>query len=147
VEFLIIACRFLRKVKTVLVIDQDLGFVFWIARALDAMHYFAVPARSVPDAALLIMQLDLKKVDLLMINLELSGGSDFISAMHRSRPDILVIGIVDDLLKPIKRTGVDVVRPRPVGVDEAVQIEWMEWIENFLAGSPHDVPTRVWTTH
>jgi len=134
------------NLKTVLVVDQDLGFVFWVGRALDAMHYFAVPAKSVLDAALLIMQLDLKKVDLLMINLELTGGYDFISAMHRLLPDIRVIGIADDPLKPVNMIGVDAVRPRPDVADEAVRMEWMGWIENLMARSPQVVPIRNGTT-
>jgi hypothetical protein len=128
-------------VRTVLVVDKDLGFVFWLGRALDAMHYYAVPAKSVPDAALLIMQLDLK-VDLLMINLELSGGADFISALHRSRQDIRVIGIVEDPLRPVNILGVEGTRRRPTFIDEAVQIEWMEWIEQLMAGRPQASPIQ-----
>jgi len=105
------------------------------------MHYYAVPAKSVPDAALLIMQLDLK-VDLLMINLELSGGADFISALHRSRQDIRVIGIVEDPLRPVNILGVEGTRRRPTFIDEAVQIEWMEWIEQLMAGRPQASPIQ-----
>src|SRR5579862_1947430 len=59
--------------KTVLILDDDLRFGFWLGHLLDAATvYSALPARSVPDATLLVRQLNLK-VDVLVINLALTG--------------------------------------------------------------------------
>src|SRR5579872_1797384 len=78
--------------KTVLIIDNDLGFVFWLGHVLDAASYLAFPARSVPDAVMLVMQLGLS-VYILAINPALPGASDLIASVHRSQRDVRVVGI------------------------------------------------------
>ena len=52
--------------KTVLVIDSDLGFVFWLGRGLDQAGYPSFPAKSVPNAKTLLNELKIA-VDLGML--------------------------------------------------------------------------------
>jgi ActR/RegA family two-component response regulator len=118
--------------KTVLILDDDLGFVFWLGHVLDAAAYSTLPAKSVPDAALLVTQLGLT-VDVLAINLALAEGLDFIAAMHRSQKDMRVIGILNDPANAINIPGVNSVHLKPSIRNEEAKIEWLQYIQSVLA--------------
>lgn len=118
--------------KTVLIIDNDLGFVFWLGHLLDQHEYLALPARSVSDAALLILQLDLQ-LDLLIMNPDLMGGLDFLSAVRRSHRDVRVIAVIDDPEKPVAIHGLDGVVRKANVFDEAAQAEWIACVQQVLA--------------
>lgn len=119
--------------KTALILDDDLGFVFWLGHMLDESQFSAVPARSVSDAALLMLQLDLT-VDLLIINPALSGGLEFIAASHRQHKEIRVIAILTDPQQVLSIPGVDAAHPKPVTFDDDALAGWMNCIERVLAG-------------
>ncbi len=117
---------------TVLIIDCDLGFVFWLGHLLDAEAYSALPARTVPDAALLVMQLDLS-VDVLVINLALAGADEFITAMHRRKEGVKVIGLQKDSLDSTDIPGVNAVYYPSLNIlDYAAKAEWLKCIEQVL---------------
>lgn len=65
---------------TVLIVERDLGFAFWLGRALDERGYSSLPARDVRSAISLIRELDLA-VDLLIIDAGLPGASSLVSMM------------------------------------------------------------------
>jgi len=119
--------------KTVLILDDELGFVFWLGHLLDAAGYSALPAKSVPDAAMLIMQLDLR-VDVLVINLALAGAADFIGAMHRSQVDVKVIGVLNDPAEAAHVPRVNAVQLKASRLSEAEKLGWLECIQRVLAG-------------
>jgi DNA-binding NtrC family response regulator len=81
-------------VETILLVDDDLGFVFWLGRVLDDAGYAAFPAKSVTDAAALIVQCRLL-ADLLIINSALPGAPAFVEELRNSRPNLEVIGVAD----------------------------------------------------
>ena len=99
---------------------------------LDANQFSALPARSVSDAALLMLQLDLT-VDLLIVNPELSGGLEFIAASHRQHEGIRVIAILTDPHQLLSIPGVNATHPKPVTFDDDALAGWMDCIERALA--------------
>jgi hypothetical protein len=105
--------------------------VFWLAHSLDGVAYSALPAKSVPDAALLVMQLDLK-VDVLVINLALAGASSFMAALHRLQKDARVVAILNDRQQAIHSPGVNALHPKPSILNEADRAEWVQCIERVL---------------
>ncbi len=123
--------------KTVLIVDSDLGFVFWLGKALDAHSYTALPAKSVPDAALLIMQLNLT-VDVLVIDVALPGAPDFITALHRSQKDVRVISTQDGDAKPFNIPGIHAVQLKPSAFGASARDEWVNRVDSVLA--QHIVP-------
>ena len=40
--------------RSILIVDSDLGFVFWLGRALHDAGYEALPAKDVPEATAII---------------------------------------------------------------------------------------------
>ena len=123
----------MRKIpETMLIIDNDLGFVFWLGHLLEAASHSALPAKSVPDAALLVLQLDLT-VDVMVINLALSGSLDFIAALHRTQKNLRVITIRDDVEQTLGYIpGVHASHPRPAVLDEAARVHWVRCIESVM---------------
>ena len=114
-----------------LIVDDDLGFVFWLGHTLDNLGHCALPAKTVQDAALLIMQFDLQ-IDVLVIDVALPGASDFTAAIHRTNSRVKVIGIVDDQ-SPARIPGVSVAHPKPACIDASARFDWIDCVEGVLA--------------
>jgi len=79
--------------ETILLIDDDLAFVFWLGRILDGAGYAAYPAKDVEDARSLVAQCGLP-VDLLIINSATAGLAAFVRDLRMSRPglEVVVVG-------------------------------------------------------
>src|SRR5438445_4672062 len=78
-------------VKSVLIVDEDLWFVFWLGRLLNEAGYEVWPARSGHDAAVLMKELGAGP-DLLVINPNSSGAASFFEDQRR-RTDFKTIAI------------------------------------------------------
>jgi hypothetical protein len=76
------------SVPTVLILDDDLGFVWWLGEIFTELGY----APSCPQALSTIEALDLS-VDLAILNPELPGISPMIRAIEHAHPaKIVMIG-------------------------------------------------------
>jgi len=122
--------------KTVLIIDTDLGFVFWLGTVLDACGYQAIPAKDVPNAIALIDQFTLE-IDLLIVNPTLEGSTALIE--HLRRLNVKVIALIADGESPLP-TQVDASRQRPSKLDENTSLEWLDLIET-CSDSSRKMPT------
>jgi hypothetical protein len=79
----------------VIIIDNDLGFAFWLGRALDRFGYEAFPARSAADALALLSHIPTPP------RLLIFGGasSEFQTLIDRCRQreqDLTVLWLTDD---------------------------------------------------
>ncbi len=119
--------------KTVLIVDQNLGFVFWLGQLLQTAGFAAFPARSVSDAGVVLVEFALA-VDVLILNLCLPGAADFIARLRRSQEHLKVIAIAKrgQALEP--RLQVDSSCAEPQRIDEAAQLEWMTTVQGMLSG-------------
>jgi hypothetical protein len=63
-------------VKNILIVDNDLGFVFWLGQALDAVGYDTLPAKGVTEAVALLAELKVE-VDVLILRSALRGAEEF----------------------------------------------------------------------
>ena len=81
--------------KNILIVDNDLGFVFWLCHVLDAAGYETVPARGVREAMAALEELDLW-VDLLMVRGNLPGADGFATELRSSQKGQLkTIALID----------------------------------------------------
>jgi DNA-binding response OmpR family regulator len=122
-------------VKTVLLVDHDLGFVFWLGQTLDRAGYEALPAKDVAGAAGLIDELHLE-VDLLIIEAALSGAAGFVEKLCHDRPTVKVIAVSDpedntDSFLP----GANAFRKKPALTGPADPKEWLSLIEELIVSS------------
>lgn len=119
------------KGKTVLIVDRDLGYVFWLGAALDAAGYTALPAKGAPEAALLIIQLDLQ-IDVLIIDLTLPGAKELTTGLYRTRPSLKVVASVSEPIEPSSAKSVDGALPKPSILDDSAKFQWIRSIRGVL---------------
>jgi len=82
-------------VKNILIIDNDLGFVFWLCQALEAAGYETFPAKGVPEAVALLAELEVW-VDVLMVRRTLPGAEVFAAELRCSqRGHLKTIALID----------------------------------------------------
>jgi CheY-like chemotaxis protein len=71
-------------VKNILIVDNDLPFVFWLCQVLGAAGYETVPATGVPEAVAAMAELDIR-VDLLMVRRALPGADAFAAELRSTQ--------------------------------------------------------------
>ena len=75
----------------VLIVDEDLGFVWWLSEMFSAAGCQVVPALNHAEIVSIIRELDLA-IDMLVVNEDLAGISETIEAISQSRsPKIVAI--------------------------------------------------------
>jgi len=118
-------------VKTVLIVDADLGFVFWLGQALDVAGCSAFPARSVPDARALLAECKLA-VDVLILDPVLPGASDFVMALRHDRENIKVLAVSDGGAITGFRLDADATCDKPADVSEQGRLERTKMLQRML---------------
>jgi len=77
---------------TVLIVDDDLGFVMWLGEIFTELGWNTVPASDCQGALTLVGLLHMD-VDLIVVNPALEGVSQMVGAFSRvRRPKIVLIG-------------------------------------------------------
>lgn len=118
-------------VKTVLIVDADLGFVFWLGQVLDVAGYSAFPARSVPDARALLAECKLA-VDVLILNPSLPGASDLVTAFRHNPENIKVVAVSEGGSINGSRLDADATCYKPADISEQTRLEWTRVLQRVL---------------
>lgn len=117
--------------KGVLIVDDDLGFAFWLGQTLDGAGYESMPAKSIPDATLLLAELRVP-IDVLVLNPALPGCAVFEHTLRSSKGDLKVICLTGDA-DPEPLPSADVWRSKPDVADELSRLEWLQVIQSLFA--------------
>ena len=125
-------CKF-EHAKTVLIVDDDLGFAFWLGHALDRAGYETWPAKSVVAAESLLAQVKLA-VDLLVIPASLPWAPVLAAHLHRTRAGLKVIAVCDEPGDIVERfpSGC-AIHQKPQTIDAAATLEWVRLVKSVLA--------------
>lgn len=117
--------------KTILIVDRDLGFVFWLGQILDAAGYVAVPAKGVVDAAEIVATLRLP-VDVLIAPPAERGIREFVEKLRFSSADLQVVALAteEDPAWAMPPPGAAWKR-RPRRRDEATKSEWLDLLRDL----------------
>ncbi|MCX6627644.1 MAG: hypothetical protein NTW28_08455 [Candidatus Solibacter sp.] len=119
--------------KTVLVVDDDLGFAFWLGQALDRAGYETWPALSVPAAESLLAKVKLA-VDLLVINATLPQALAFATHLGRARTDFKVIAVYEGSHSDVRSfPDATAVLHKPETIDTVAKMEWVQIVTGVLA--------------
>lgn len=116
--------------KNILIVDNNLGFVYWLGEALAAANCQPWPASSAAEASALVRNRRLTQLDLLILNPALRGATQLIARLRRTRPDLKVLA-VDPMHDRQVRT-VDAWHARPSRGDRTERLEWMREVERFV---------------
>ena len=121
--------------KTVLIVDPDLGFVFWLGQVLGNTRWQAVPAKDFQTAMALLRELHLEKIDLLILNPSVQGAADFVQALRISQPNLKVaVALSENEQNPARIENADSVIRKPRLADRAAGALWLRIIESLLIG-------------
>jgi hypothetical protein len=115
--------------KNVLLVDNNLGFVYWAAQALGGIECQAWPASSTGDATSILFIRHVAPLDLLIINPAIRGAPLLVTRLRRSQPHLKVVALGQAGNKTIR--GVDLWQPRP---DPGGEEAWVREIERLVAG-------------
>ena len=118
--------------KTVLIIDSDLGFVFWLGRILADAGCQPLAARDASEAGALLGQLN-AEIDLLILNPSLAGADDFANALRRSRRNVRILVALSDADQPAGQVqSADIVARKPRQLDGAACTVWVGMVKQVL---------------
>ena len=125
--------------KTVLVVDDDVGFVFWLGCTLRSAGYPALPAKNWRDAGELVRSLHVD-IRVLVMDYSIAGAREFAERLRRSQGHLKVVALVGDGGKPSDApAGVDGIQSRHPCTGEGLEMKWLETIKGVLApGRRHD---------
>jgi DNA-binding response OmpR family regulator len=115
----------------ILLIDRDLGLLFWLGRVLDHAGYSAFPARSVPDAVALLDDLHLT-IGMLILDCSLPGTEDLIHVLRQSTRLLKVVCLSGQGNHKCS-AGIDAFCPKPVRWDDRSQAEWVRAVREAMA--------------
>jgi DNA-binding NtrC family response regulator len=84
---------------TALIVDDDVGFILWLGEMLTESGYQAIPALHCRQALTLVKKLALR-VDVLVVNPELSGATRAMKTLSSLHPSLRVVLIRDPSALP-----------------------------------------------
>lgn len=112
--------------KNILIVDRDLGFIFWLGSILAGAGYQPWPASDFAEAISLAGRKPLARLDLLIVNASLPEVSKLIAHFRRTHAQLKVMA-----LGPQGRTlaGVHAWHPIPGLTDDSAKEEWVRAVK------------------
>jgi len=119
----------MKTIKNILIVDDDLGFLFWLSDVLIGADYQPWPACSVSDAITVVGSKPAVRLDLLIVNPTLPGISKLPAFFRRTQPQLKVMGLgrQDQASLP----GVNAWHLRPGPTDDGARKEWVRAIRGL----------------
>ena len=115
----------------VLIIDNDLGLMFWLGKILNEAGYAALPAKWASEAVDLMSENKIE-ADLLIINPSVPGVVKLVAELRRSRSGIKVIASTKVEGQTCSLPGIDHSLLKPLSADEALRSTWLQTIRELL---------------
>jgi hypothetical protein len=116
--------------SAILLVDRDLGFLFWLGLLLDRAGYDTLPANGIPDAYRLLRDLH-PNISLLILDCSLPGAADFIAGMRRCYGFIRTICLGNHCGEECV-SGVDAVCYKISDTLEEAKAAWLETVRDVL---------------
>jgi len=118
--------------KTILIVESDLGLVAFLSKSLSDAGYEVIPAPTSQTATMLLEELENPKVDLLVANLALPGAADLIPALKKKNQSLKVIAVEDASLSAISDIPVDARLQKPSPSESAAENQWLGMVKQVL---------------
>jgi len=116
--------------QTLLVVDDDLAFVFWLGFGLDARGLETIPAKNATAARALLGRIEYP-LKVAIVNAALPGTARLVKDLRRHQPDLKVISLGSSL-EALR--GADAALERPADLDETARSEWLNAILSAEVG-------------
>ena len=118
--------------RTVLILDRELGFAFWLGQILDFSGYNAFPAKSCEDAAELLNHLK-TPIDLLVLGSASARALAFADSLRRSHRQLKVLAAVGEGAEPSSIFSADAVQNKPSTAASVSSMDWLRTIDALLS--------------
>jgi len=119
-----------RQIENILIVDDDLGFLFWLGDVLIGANYQPWPACSFSDAITVVGRKPVVRLDLLIVNPTLPDVSKLPALFRRAQPHLKVIGLgrQDKASLP----GVKAWHLKPGPTDDGARQDWVRAIKGLF---------------
>src|ERR1700683_2639528 len=118
------------RAPVVLIVDEDLGFVWWLGQIFSQAGCQVVPTLNSEQTLSFTRDLNLK-VDIIVVNPELAGIPDMIRALSTSRsPKIVAIRNQDASTRSAIKA--DATLERPSGWGPVSEKEWLGCVRGLV---------------
>jgi DNA-binding response OmpR family regulator len=117
---------------TVLIVDDDLGFVCWLGERFHEAGYRSLPALNARQAGSLAKELNIK-INVLVVNPGLRGVRRLIKTLnHADSPPVKVILIRDPASSTAIVIRAHAILERPSGWEVVSRHEWLRKLRRIL---------------
>lgn len=114
----------------VLIVDEDLGFVWWLSEMFSAAGCQVVPALNPAEIVSITRELDLT-IDMLVVNEELAGISETIEALSQSQSP-KIVAIRDHNSPRDHAAGAHATLERPSGFGQVSPQKWQAAVKKLV---------------
>lgn len=119
------------RAPNILIIDDDVGFLWWLGELFNEIGYRSIPALNCKEALALVRNLS-GGVDLLVINPALKGVAALVRILNRvQRPKIVLIH--ESSAKTIPLVEAAAILERPTGWGPVSRQEWRQKVSRVLS--------------
>jgi len=116
---------------TVCIVDNDLGFIWWLGEIFNEARCRALPALSCEDALSLMKSLNIG-VDLIVVNPQLPGVSSMLQTLNRANHSLKIVTIQKPSDPHVFDVTSQATLERPSGFDPVSRTEWLKKVGNLL---------------
>jgi two-component SAPR family response regulator len=112
----------------VLIVDEDLGFIFWLGDILDEAGCESIPALNSQQAISLVRELK-TEIDLLIVNPTLAGVTDMIQIMNSEQHPFQIVSTADKTLNCADNAEATLERPV---LEPILRQKWLQEVRKTL---------------
>ena len=116
-----------------LVVDDDLGFVAMLCLKLTEAGFVSLPATAAARALPLLQEMDVPRIDLLIVNFAVPGAVDLMETLGADSERLKIIAINDLRASSPAPVPVDGVISKPPGAEPASEQAWLQIVERVLS--------------
>ena len=115
----------------VLIVDNDLGFVWWLGDIFHEVGYRPVPAMNAQQAASLVAELNVV-VSIAVVNPALPGVRKLIKALRQADNRVGIVLVHDSNDSTTVLAHALTILDRPTGVEPVSRPEWLKKLRRVL---------------
>jgi len=116
---------------TVLIVDDDVAFVWWLGETFTEAGYQAVPALNPNQACTFVSKLHVL-VNILVVNAALPGTARLVKSLENPDHNLKIVLIEDDRNSKAPSLRYDATLRRPGGWEPVSREDWLRKLRTLL---------------
>ena len=112
-----------------LIVDSDLGFIFWLGVIFNEAGCDVLPAFDAKNAISMTSEFD---IDIVVMNPSLPGVREMLSALSTAERTPKIVALDDESIETIGAFQAHAILKRPSGLQQISHSEWLKRINQVL---------------